>query len=114
MTSSISTAPVLLAVPNISEGRDQAAIARVGAAFARPLRSGGPASDVRLLNVHSDRDHHRSVFTLAGRAPQLGDALLRGAAASIAEIDVVARAHGDPSRAIHREPERTRTSARST
>ncbi|HEX4482706.1 MAG TPA: hypothetical protein VH081_02880 [Solirubrobacteraceae bacterium] len=99
MTSSISTAPILLAVPNVSEGRDQARIARLGAAFAPQRPSGAPASEVRLLDVHSDADHHRAVFTLAGRAPQLGDALLRGAAAAVAEIDVLARAHGDRSQA---------------
>ena len=36
-----------------------ATIARIGAAFV-------PGLDVRLLDVHSDADHHRSVFTLAG------------------------------------------------
>ena len=45
----------LLAVPNVSEGRDQAAIDAIARAF-----------DARLLDVHSDPDHHRSVFTLAG------------------------------------------------
>jgi glutamate formiminotransferase len=96
MTPSISQPPVLLSAPNVSEGRGEATIARIGAAFAPRLpSSGGPASDVRLLDVHSDADHHRSVFTLAGRAPALGDALLRGATAAVAEIDVVARAHGE-------------------
>ena len=100
MTPSISRPPVLLSAPNVSDGRDEATIARIGAAFApRPPSSGGPASDVRLLDVHSDADHHRSVFTLAGRAPALGDALLRGAAAAVAEIDVVARAHGERAHA---------------
>ena len=49
-------ATVLLAVPNVSEGREAARIERLAAAFT-------PA---RLLDVHSDRDHNRSVFTLAG------------------------------------------------
>ena len=44
----------LLAIPNVSEGRDRAAIEAIGAAF-----------DGRLLDVHSDPDHHRTVFTLA-------------------------------------------------
>jgi glutamate formiminotransferase/glutamate formiminotransferase/formiminotetrahydrofolate cyclodeaminase len=99
MTPSIATPPMLMSVPNVSEGRDEATIARIGAAFAAQLPSGGPANDVRLLDVHSDADHHRSVFTLAGLAPQLADALLRGAAAAVAEIDVVARAHGDAAQA---------------
>ena len=44
-------------MPNVSEGRDAAAIAAIGEAFA---------TSARLLDVHSDSDHHRSVFTLAG------------------------------------------------
>lgn len=93
------TPSILLAVPNVSEGRDAATIARIAAAFAPQTRAGGPAGPVPLLDVHSDADHHRSVFTLAGRAPQLADALLRGAAVAVAEIDVVARACGDPAEA---------------
>jgi glutamate formiminotransferase / 5-formyltetrahydrofolate cyclo-ligase len=96
MTSTITTPPVLMSVPNVSEGRDEARIARIGAAFAARLPS---ASDVRLLDVHSDADHHRSVYTLAGRAPRLADALLRGAAAAVDEIDVMARSHGDAAQA---------------
>jgi glutamate formiminotransferase len=45
----------LACVVNISEGRDQAVIAAV-------VSSGGPC----VLDVHSDRDHHRSVLTMAG------------------------------------------------
>ena len=44
-------------VPNVSEGRDAVAIAAVGQAFSQRAR---------LLDIHSDSDHHRSVFTLAG------------------------------------------------
>ncbi|MEP6892229.1 MAG: glutamate formimidoyltransferase [Gaiellaceae bacterium] len=47
----------LESVPNVSEGRDPTAIAAIGEAFA---------SHARLLDTHSDADHHRSVFTLAG------------------------------------------------
>lgn len=43
-------------VPNISEGRNQATIDAV----AEAVRS---TEGVRLLNVHSDPDHNRSVFT---------------------------------------------------
>jgi glutamate formiminotransferase / 5-formyltetrahydrofolate cyclo-ligase len=89
-------APILLAVPNVSEGRDPAEIERVAAAFA-PSRPSGEAGSVRLLDVHSDADHHRSVFTLAGHAPQLAASLVRGAAAAIGSIDVVERASGTPA-----------------
>jgi glutamate formiminotransferase len=85
--------PILLAVPNVSEGRDPAEIERIGAAFA-PSHPFGEAGSVRLLDVHSDADHHRSVFTLAGRAPQIADSLVRAAAAAIGSIDIVKRAAG--------------------
>lgn len=89
-------APILLAVPNVSEGRDPAAIERIGAAFASS-RSSGEADPVRLLDVHSDADHHRSVFTLAGHTSQLAASLFHGAAAAIGSIDVVKRSSGAPA-----------------
>jgi glutamate formiminotransferase len=73
--------PTLLAVPNISEGRDETAIASIGAAFAGP-------DGVRLLDTHSDGDHHRTVFTLAGPPGALADALLEGARAAVERIDI--------------------------
>lgn len=74
------TRPTLLAVPNVSEGQDAAAIAQIGEAFAR----GG----ARVLDVHSDPDHNRSVFSLAGRAGELAEAVLAGARAALARVDV--------------------------
>jgi glutamate formiminotransferase / 5-formyltetrahydrofolate cyclo-ligase len=67
----------LLAIPNVSEGRDPAAIEAIGAAF-----------DARLLDIHSDPDHHRSVFTLAGDPGGLSRAVLRGAAEVVRRIDL--------------------------
>lgn len=67
----------LLAVPNVSEGRDAAAIDAIGKAF------GG-----RLLDVHSDPDHHRSVFTLAGDPGHLAEGVLAGAREAVARIDL--------------------------
>lgn len=69
----------LLAVPNVSEGRDAAAIARLERAFA---------GSARLLDRHSDPDHNRSVFTLAGTAGELERALVAGARAALREIDM--------------------------
>lgn len=80
------TPPTLLAVPNVSEGRDQDTIAAIAAAFAGEGRDG-----VRVLDVHSDADHHRSVFTLAGPPCALVDALVRGARVAVERIDVVGR-----------------------
>lgn len=72
---------MLLAVPNISEGRERRTIAAIDAAFAG-------SDEVRLLNTHSDADHHRSVFTLAGPPRALADALLEGARTAIGRVDV--------------------------
>jgi glutamate formiminotransferase len=79
--------PILLAVPNVSEGRDEDTIAAIAAAFA-----GDTPNGPRVLDVHSDADHHRSVYTLAGRADELVDALLRGARTAVERIDVMSRA----------------------
>ncbi len=79
--------PILLAVPNVSEGRDEDTLAAIATAFT------GEAPDgPRVLDIHSDPDHHRSVFTIAGRADELVDALLRGARVAVERIDVVTRA----------------------
>ncbi|HUB36311.1 MAG TPA: hypothetical protein VL972_05760 [Solirubrobacteraceae bacterium] len=104
--------PALLAVPNVSEGRSRATIDAVGDAFlgvparARARARGVPFAqhigreDVRLLDVHSDADHHRSVYTLAGAPGALADALLRGAREAVARIDVMAGA-GEGARGEH-------------
>lgn len=73
---------MLIAVPNVSEGRDEAAIAAIGDAF----RAGG----ARVLDVHADPDHHRSVFTLAAPAGVLANALADGAREVVARVDVSA------------------------
>lgn len=71
----------LLAVPNLSEGRDATRIAALESAF-----SGG----VDLLDRHADADHNRTVFTLAGSANALRSALTAGAAEAIRSIDMTA------------------------
>ena len=70
---------MLEAVPNVSEGRDPAVIAAIGAAFAR---------DAVLLDTHSDPEHHRSVFTLAGHEHGLVESLLAGVAAAVELVDL--------------------------
>jgi len=80
---------VLLAVPNVSEGRDTAVIARIGEAFASPR-------GVRLLDVHRDPDHHRSVFTLAGEPGELAFGLAAGARVALEEVDLGAHAGVHP------------------
>jgi glutamate formiminotransferase/glutamate formiminotransferase/formiminotetrahydrofolate cyclodeaminase len=100
------TPPILLAVPNVSEGRDMRAIGAIADALAGPARAsdaaeasshaqsgdGARAGGVRLLDVHSDADHHRSVYTIAGPPGELADALLRGAEVAVQRIDVMSRA----------------------
>jgi glutamate formiminotransferase len=71
----------LLAVPNVSEGRDRATVQ----AISRALTGKGLA---RLLDVHADADHHRSVFTLAGIPGELSRSLQAGARAAIERIEV--------------------------
>jgi glutamate formiminotransferase len=73
---------VLEAVPNVSEARDAAVVAAVGAAFER---------DAVLLDVHSDADHHRSVYTLVGDDDGLLESLLAGILVAVERIDL--RAH---------------------
>jgi glutamate formiminotransferase len=73
--------PALECVPNLSEGRRPEVVARMtGALAAMP--------GVRLLDVSSDPDHHRSVLTLAGEPGDLIPALLALYEAAIAEIDL--------------------------
>jgi glutamate formiminotransferase/glutamate formiminotransferase/formiminotetrahydrofolate cyclodeaminase len=77
----------LLAVPNVSEGRDAARIETLEAAFSE---------GARLLDRHTDADHDRTVFTLAADAELTGtekalvDALANGAEAAIEAIDMSA------------------------
>jgi glutamate formiminotransferase len=69
----------LEAVPNFSEGRDRATIAAIGDALA---------GHARLLDVHSDEDHNRSVYTLVGSEQELVTALLAGIARARERIDL--------------------------
>jgi glutamate formiminotransferase / 5-formyltetrahydrofolate cyclo-ligase len=72
----------LESVPNFSEGRDRATIDAIGAALA------GPA---RLLDVHADADHNRSVFTVVGNEDDLVAALV--AAVEVARTRIDLRGH---------------------
>jgi glutamate formiminotransferase len=80
--------PLLLeSVPNVSEGRDPDVLAALAAAFA------GPA---RLLDVHVDADHHRSVYTLVGGGDELVATLFRGVACAVERIDLGRHAGAHP------------------
>jgi glutamate formiminotransferase len=69
----------LLAVPNVSEGRDEATILALAKAFS---------GNATLLDRHADADHGRSVFTLAGGPGPLRESLAAGAAEAIEKIDM--------------------------
>lgn len=74
----------LMAVPNCSEGRDPGRIAWLVDSTRVP--------GVRVLDVHSDPDHDRTVITLAGSGPALVQAGVSLAVACRDLIDL--RAHG--------------------
>lgn len=76
----MSTLP-LMAVPNVSEGRNPAAVEAIAAAFTA-------SGKTRLLDVHRDADHHRAVFTLAGSPGWLADALAEGTAEAVRRVDI--------------------------
>ena len=69
----------LVAVPNVSEGRDDDVLDAIGAAFAR---------HAEVLDRSADPDHHRAVFFLAGAPGELHRALAAGAAEAAARIDL--------------------------
>jgi glutamate formiminotransferase len=58
----------LLAIPNISEGQDRAVIQRCAQAVTN--------AGTRVLDVHSDAIHHRSVITSTGTADELTQGML--------------------------------------
>jgi glutamate formiminotransferase len=72
--------PIALAVPNVSEGRDAGVIEEL----AQTMR----ASGLRVLDIHSDTDHHRSVYTVAAHPMIMVDGLLALARASVELIDL--------------------------
>jgi glutamate formiminotransferase len=70
---------VLEAVPNVSEGRDPSRMAAIATALS---------SHALLLDVHSDPDHHRSVFTLVAEEDELVESLLTGIAVAVELVDL--------------------------
>ena len=69
----------LESVPNFSEGRDGGTIEAIGEALA---------AFARLLDVHADEDHNRSVFTLVGDEAELQAALLAAVQVARERIDL--------------------------
>jgi glutamate formiminotransferase len=77
----------LESVPNFSEGRDRATIDAIGAALA---------AHARVLDLHVDADHNRSVFTLVGEDAALVEALVAGIAVAKERIDLRAHSGAHP------------------
>lgn len=67
-------------VPNFSEGRAAKRLYRLEEAMR--------ATGVKLLDRHSDPDHHRSVFTFAGQLDSIRRAVLASAAVAVEEVDL--------------------------
>jgi glutamate formiminotransferase len=69
----------LESVPNFSEGRDRATLDALASALS---------ANARLLDVHADADHNRSVFTVVGGEDDLAEALLAAIACARERIDL--------------------------
>jgi glutamate formiminotransferase len=72
---------LLECVPNISEGRDEKKIALITDEVKR-------SKGVKLLDVSSDKDHHRSVLTFIGEPERIKDAAISMALKTIEVIDM--------------------------
>jgi glutamate formiminotransferase/glutamate formiminotransferase/formiminotetrahydrofolate cyclodeaminase len=70
--------PLLIAVPNVSEGRDRQVLEHLEESVGQ----------ARVLDVHVDPDHNRAVFTLAGRQGELAAGLVGLAKAAVEHIDL--------------------------
>lgn len=71
---------MLLAVPNASEGSDRSVVDQLAESFS--------SHGANLLDVHSDADHNRSVFTLIGEEDELIEGVVSGAETAMSEIDI--------------------------
>jgi glutamate formiminotransferase len=77
----------LESVPNLSEGRDERVLAELRASMSAPAR---------LLDVHVDADHHRSVYTLVGLGEELITTLVAGIHRAVELIDLRRHAGAHP------------------
>ena len=69
----------LESVPNISEGRDPQTLSALREVMSAPAR---------LLDVHADADHHRSVYTLVGTGEELVETLAAAIGRAVELIDL--------------------------
>lgn len=73
--------PIIESIPNISEGRRPEVVEEIADALAR-------VPGARLLDVHSDATHNRSVFTIAGEIEPVRAAILRLYEHALALVDL--------------------------
>ena len=76
--------PLFEAVSNFSEGRDEEKIGRLVAAVRA-------VEGVRVLGLHSDPDHNRSVLTFAGERGAVLEAAVALTKACASEIDLASQ-----------------------
>jgi glutamate formiminotransferase / 5-formyltetrahydrofolate cyclo-ligase len=74
----VAGTPLLIAVPNVSEGRDRDVLEKLEESVG----------DARVLDLHVDPDHNRAVFTLVGRQGELAGGLVGLARAATEHIDL--------------------------
>jgi glutamate formiminotransferase / 5-formyltetrahydrofolate cyclo-ligase len=74
----VDQTPLLIAVPNVSEGRDRDVLERLEESVG----------EARVLDLHVDPDHNRAVFTLVGRQGELAGGLVGLARAAAEHIDL--------------------------
>jgi|SRR5829696_533468 len=81
--------PLFEAVPNFSEGKDGEKISRI----VEAVRA---VPGVRILGLHSDPDHNRSVLTFAGEEDAMLAAAVALARACASELDLASQAGEHP------------------
>ncbi|MPZ13442.1 MAG: glutamate formimidoyltransferase [Chloroflexi bacterium] len=74
-------ATLLACVPNVSEGRRPEIVERIA-------QAADGVTGIRVLDVHSDSDHHRSVLTIVGNRVAVEEAAFRLADVATRSIDI--------------------------
>jgi glutamate formiminotransferase / 5-formyltetrahydrofolate cyclo-ligase len=82
-------APLFEAIPNFSEGKDATKISRITEAVRA-------ISGVRILGLHSDPDHNRSVLTFAGVEDFVLEGAIALAKACATELDLASQSGVHP------------------
>ena len=81
--------PLFEAIPNFSEGRDHEKVSRITDAVRA-------VPNVRVLDLHSDPDHNRSVLTFAGEEDVVLSGAIALARACVAELDLASQTGEHP------------------